>query len=260
VIARATVDDRRMRRHLTYANVISSLCLFIVLGGSAVAAVTITGRQVKNGSLTSADIRNGTLRGVDLQPGLLSPGGQSGSGAPGAQGPAGQQGPAGPQGAAGSDGQPGPQGPAGPQGPKGDKGDPGSGAVPIAFSLPMGDFQMHQVDVGTWKIGFTCTPLEDRPQVQIWAETDAGAEGRLEFAGIRDDSMGGTFLMASGPVVDTQNRGVESRWAPDGGYANVQLDLQYRSGQKAGTVSVHVMADDRNNAARCTVAGTAIPS
>ncbi|HKP21231.1 MAG TPA: hypothetical protein VJT68_06920 [Thermoleophilaceae bacterium] len=225
-----------MRRHLTYANVISSLCLFIVLGGSAVAAVTITGKQVKNGSLTSADIRNGTLRGADLQPGLLSPAAPSGNGATGAQGPKGDTGPQGP------------------------KGDPGPGAVPIAFSLPMGDFQMHQVDVGTWTIGFTCTPREDRPQVQIWAQTDAGAEGRLEFAGIRDDSMGGTFVTASGTVVDTQNRGVESRWAPDGGYANVELDLQYRSGQTAGTVSVHVMADDRNNAAKCTVAGTAIPS
>jgi hypothetical protein len=56
----------RMRRHLTYANVISSLCLFILLGGSAYAAATITGKQVKNNSLTSADIRNGTLQAVDL--------------------------------------------------------------------------------------------------------------------------------------------------------------------------------------------------
>ena len=50
-----------MRRHLTYANVISSICLFVVLGGSAYAAKVITGKQIKNNSLTSADIRNGTL-------------------------------------------------------------------------------------------------------------------------------------------------------------------------------------------------------
>ena len=96
--------------------------------------------------------------------------------------------------------------------------------------------------------------------MQVWARTDAGAEGGLEFAGIRDDSIGGTFETASGTVVNTDNRGIEARWAPDGGYANVALDLYYRSGQKAGTVSVHVMADDRGNAATCTVAGTAIPS
>jgi hypothetical protein len=221
-----------MRRHLTYANVISSLCLFTVLGGSAVAAVTITGKQVKNNSLTSADIRNGTLRGVDFGRGVL-PAGSSDAGAPGPQGP---------------------------RGPQGDPGAPGPGAVPIALSMPMGEYQLHQIDVGTWNVGFTCTTREDRPQVQIWAQTDEGAEGRLEFAGVRDDSMGGTFLTASGTVVNTDNRGVEARWAPDGGYANTQLDIQYRSGQKAGTVSVHIMADDRGTDPKCTVAGTAIPS
>jgi hypothetical protein len=239
VVARATVDDRRMRRHLTYANVISSLCLFILLGGSAVAAVTITGKQVKDNSLTSADIRNGTLHGADFGRGVLPPAGSTQTGAPGPQGPKGEP---------------------GEKGEKGDTGAPGPGAVPIALSVPMGDFQMHSFDVGTWTIGFSCTPREGRPQVQIWAKTDTGAEGRLEFAGIRDDSTGGTFETASGTVVNTDNRGIESRWAPDGGYANVALDLYYRSGQKAGTASVHAMADDRGGESKCTVAGTAIPS
>jgi hypothetical protein len=124
----------------------------------------------------------------------------------------------------------------------------------------MGDFQLHSIDVGSWTIAFSCTIREDRPQVQLWAVTDEGAEGRLEWTGIRDDSLGGTFETASGSVVNTQNRGIESRWAPDGGYSNVGLDLQYRSGQRAGTVSVHMMADDRQGAQNCTVAGTAIPS
>jgi hypothetical protein len=201
-----------MRRHLSYANVISTVCLFVLLGGSAYAAAQITGKQVKNNSLTSADIRNRTLKAADFQPGLLPPAGSS-----------------------------------------------QTGAVPIALSLPI-EFDMRSIDVGSWTIGFTCTSREGRPQVQMWARTDEGAEGRLEFYGIRDDSMGGTFDTASGTVVNSDNRGVESRWAPAGGYASVGLDLQYRAGEKAGTVSVHMMADDRDGAHNCTVAGTAIPS
>lgn len=221
-----------MRRHLNYANVISTLCLFIVLGGSAAAAVTITGKQVRDNSLTSADIKNRTLREADFKPGVL------------------------PQAGPGEAGVPGPQGPKGDAGPQGDA---GPGAVPIALSLPM-NYELHTVDVGSWTVGVSCTNREGRPQVQLWAQTDAAAEGRLEWVGIRDDSLGGTFETAGGSVVNTDNRGIEARWAPDGGYASVGLDLQYRSGQRAGTVSLHLMADDRGAEPKCTVAGTAIPS
>jgi hypothetical protein len=68
---------KRLRSHLTYANVISTLCLFIVLGGGAWAAATklpknsvgtpqlkanaVTGAKVKDDSLTGAQIQSGTL-------------------------------------------------------------------------------------------------------------------------------------------------------------------------------------------------------
>jgi hypothetical protein len=236
VIARATVDDRRMRRHLTYANVISSLCLFIVLGGSAVAAVTITGKQVKNNTLTSADIRNGTLRGVDFGRGVLPPAGSSQSGAPG------------------------PRGPAGPQGDRGPQGEAGPGAVPISLSLAMGEFELHEFDAGSWTVGFNCTNREDRPQVQVWGRSDAGGEGRLQWAGIRSHSSEGSFITSSGSPLDTQLRSLDSRWAPDNGFAAVDLTIQYSSGEKAGTASLHMMADDRGGQSTCTVAGTVIPS
>jgi hypothetical protein len=57
----------RIRSRLTYANVVATLCLFIVLGGSGYAAVQITGRQVKNGSLTGADIKNKSLTSKDIK-------------------------------------------------------------------------------------------------------------------------------------------------------------------------------------------------
>jgi hypothetical protein len=56
-----------IRRRLTYANVMATLAVFIALGGSSYAALTITGRSVKNGSLTSRDIRRDTLGGSRIK-------------------------------------------------------------------------------------------------------------------------------------------------------------------------------------------------
>lgn len=52
---------RRLRAHLTYANVMSTVAVFIALGGSAYAVATITGRDVKNRSLTGADIKRNSI-------------------------------------------------------------------------------------------------------------------------------------------------------------------------------------------------------
>lgn len=57
----------QLRTRLTYANVVSTLCLFMVLGGSAFAAVTITGKNVKNSSLTGKDIKNSSLTTSDVK-------------------------------------------------------------------------------------------------------------------------------------------------------------------------------------------------
>jgi type VI protein secretion system component Hcp len=84
-----------LTRRLTYANVTSTACLFILLGGSAYAATAITGRDVRNGSLTSADVRDHSLRSRDFKTGELPRGRQ---GDPGPAGLKGDPGPAGPQG------------------------------------------------------------------------------------------------------------------------------------------------------------------
>ena len=79
---------------LTYANVASTICLFIALGGSAYAAASISGKDVKNGSLTSADVKDHSLRARDFKAGALPRG---------PMGPQGEQGPAGAPGAPGRD-------------------------------------------------------------------------------------------------------------------------------------------------------------
>lgn len=48
-----------MRRHITYANVVSTLALFVVLGGSAYA---VTGRSTASGVIHGCVASNGTLR------------------------------------------------------------------------------------------------------------------------------------------------------------------------------------------------------
>jgi len=58
---------RRLRPHLTYANVVSTLCLFILLGGSSYAAIKITGKNVKNGSLSWRDLKRNTLGGSRIK-------------------------------------------------------------------------------------------------------------------------------------------------------------------------------------------------
>jgi hypothetical protein len=56
-----------LRRHLSYANVMATLAVFIALGGSSYAALAITGRDVKDRSLTHRDLRRDTLGGSRIK-------------------------------------------------------------------------------------------------------------------------------------------------------------------------------------------------
>jgi Collagen triple helix repeat (20 copies) len=118
----------RIATHLNYANVMATAAVFIALGGSSYAAVTLTkdsvkSRHVKNGAIKRADlggnavtgdkVKDHSLSGQDFAPGQLA------AGAHGPAGPPGHAGQAGPQ---GQPGAPGPKGDTGPQGPQGEPG------------------------------------------------------------------------------------------------------------------------------------------
>lgn len=114
----------RARRlaHLSYANIMATVGVFIALGGSSYAAITVTGSTVKNGSLsgadvkresltgkhvrrlTGADVRDGSLLAADFRGGQLPSGSQGPQGEPGPQGLPGKQGLQGPPGEPGSPG------------------------------------------------------------------------------------------------------------------------------------------------------------
>lgn len=103
------------------ATLLSLLALFVALGGTSYAALSIGTAQVRNNSLTGLDIRNDSVTGRDVRNGsLMLRDFRRG------QAPAGPQGPPGPPGAAGVPGVPGAQGAAGPAGEKGERGETGA--------------------------------------------------------------------------------------------------------------------------------------
>lgn len=51
----------RIRPHLTYANVVSTLCLFVVLGGVSVAAMKLQEDSVKSKHIVNGQVKRGDL-------------------------------------------------------------------------------------------------------------------------------------------------------------------------------------------------------
>lgn len=132
----------RLWTHLTYGNVMSSIALFLAVGGVSWAATalppnSVGSAQIKSRAITGAKVADRSLAAADFAPGQLTrgapgpagPQGPAGDapGAPGAPaGPAGATGPAGPAGAPGPTGALGAQGPQGATGADGPTGNPGT--------------------------------------------------------------------------------------------------------------------------------------
>ena len=116
-------------RRISYADVMSSIAVFVALGGVGYAAVTLPAnsvgeRQVKRGAIRSAEVKNGALGRQDFKAGVLpvADGANGVDGSDGADGSDGSDGSGGSDGANGVDGSEGPAGPPGPQGPEGPRG------------------------------------------------------------------------------------------------------------------------------------------
>jgi hypothetical protein len=111
----------RARSKLTYANVVSTLCLFLVLGGTGAYAAT----QLAKNSVGSTQLKKGAVTLVKIAPSAQATlKGKAATGARGPAGPQGESGPVGPQPAL----PPSPPGATGPTGPTGPVGT-GSGAA-----------------------------------------------------------------------------------------------------------------------------------
>lgn len=140
------------RIHLSYANVVSTLCLFLLLGGVAYAAVqlpknSVGAKQLKRNAVTGPKIKNGAISAAKLQKSALGE----------------LRGPAGPQGAAGPVGQ------AGPAGPPGPAGGPLPADVTLRGSVRLGNGTGSTVNnlFATTAVGFGGYILRERPVVNL---------------------------------------------------------------------------------------------
>jgi hypothetical protein len=59
-------------RGLTYTNVTATLALFIALGGSSYAAVSLTGGNIRNGTVTGSDLKDESVKGRDVDNGTVT--------------------------------------------------------------------------------------------------------------------------------------------------------------------------------------------
>ncbi len=104
-----TTARRARRRRPSAGVVLSIVALFVALGGSSYAAVSLPkasvgAPQIQKNAVNSKKVLDGSLLKKDFKPGQLPAGPQGPQGAPGQQGPQGQQGL---QGQAGTPGAPG---------------------------------------------------------------------------------------------------------------------------------------------------------
>jgi len=65
-------QSRKLRPRLTYANVMSTVAVFVALGGSSYAAVSINGSSIRNRSIPGAKLRNDTLTGQQIKESKLA--------------------------------------------------------------------------------------------------------------------------------------------------------------------------------------------
>ena len=58
---------RKFRPQLSYANVMSTLAVFIALGGSSYAAVTLSGSNIKHRSIPGTKLKRNTVTGAEIR-------------------------------------------------------------------------------------------------------------------------------------------------------------------------------------------------
>ena len=58
---------KRLRHHLSYANVMATIAVFIALGGSSYAALTISGGDLRNRSVPAKKIKRNSLTSKEVR-------------------------------------------------------------------------------------------------------------------------------------------------------------------------------------------------
>jgi len=183
---------KSFRRHLTYANVMSSLAVFLLLGGGMAVAAgglgknTVGTKQLKKNAVTAEKVKDGSLLGADFAAGQL---------------------PAGPAGPAGAKGATGATGPAGATGPSGSVANSVTSASVLDDTAPGGglnseDFASNSVDFAEIKT--------DAVQATEIADNSIDAGEIVDF-GLSNEDVGVLFAeVAATGTLDNSSGGVTS--------------------------------------------------
>jgi hypothetical protein len=59
---------RKVRKHLSFANVMSVIAVFVALGGAAYAGTKISGKAIQNGTIAKKKLKANVLKGLDVCP------------------------------------------------------------------------------------------------------------------------------------------------------------------------------------------------
>jgi hypothetical protein len=185
---------RLARRHTT---AVAYLALFAALGGSAYAAVTVTGKQIQDGTITGKDVKNRSLGAAKLSASALGS-------------LAGERGPAGPQGPAGPKGDPGKQGPTGPAGATGQQGPQGAAGVTnieyrvsSGVSVPKDGDASDQVNCTSGKaaLGGGAAQFPSGAPMRVISSAPGGANGTSTGWSVQIHNQGGNAFTAFAWVV-----------------------------------------------------------
>jgi hypothetical protein len=180
----------RLRGKLTYSNVISTVCLFLLVGGGTAFAASQLGKesvgtnQLKKAAVTPAKLSAAAKAGMQ---GPAGPQGQQG-----AKGATGARGATGPQGAKGDTG---PRGETGAKGDKGDTGEPGADANVLVYNLGEKEFT-NTTPVDFALFGTLAEWEEGAWQVQLTTST---ASYTVNDAGINSSAEYGAHLEETTP-------------------------------------------------------------
>ena len=192
---------RLARRHTT---AVAYLALFAALGGSAYAAVTVTGKQIKDGTVTGKDVKNRSLGAAKLSAGALGS-------------LAGERGPAGPQGAPGAKGDPGKQGPIGPAGVPGPQGPTGIAGleyrVSSGKSVPKDQTIGDQVNCTSGKValGGGVAQFPSGAPMRVVSSAPGGVNGTSTGWSVQVLNQGGAAFSAFAWVVCADVNGAVSQ-------------------------------------------------
>lgn len=220
----------------------STLCLFIVLGGSAVAAVklsrnSVRSAHIKNGQVKRVDLRrdavdsskvkDGSLLAQDLAAGQLQPG---------------------PKGDKGETGDRGPQGAAGP------------GAVKLVLDRPStidsSSFASETFAVvGPWNFASRCGLIGG--DVEFRLELNGGDGGEFQLGGLKSTDDITIVPRATGGGGNTQ---LASAGVGPGHFTRFADTIQLKSGGTVWTVTLNILADNRGPSPRCFGYGTGVPA